>query len=279
MYITFENEFGSIRITGGGDGSWRLIAAEGLDPVQYDVQAAYMSGREGRAVSALQSLERTITLKGDIAVKNSEQVLARVSRILSCEGKLKIVKNTKQRMITARCTAFVTEREQGGIRPFVMQFVCDDPFFTDLTAKERDISTVEKLLYGSFTLSDGIYLSIGYADAILTNSGVKAAEPVITIGCHKDIQGSVITITNRTTGQELRLNLALKAGESLVVDIPQRRILADNIQRFDILSEDSFLSEFHLLPGNNQLTIATDHNSDRLTARVSYYNRYNEAMI
>lgn len=279
MYITFENELGSIRITGGGGGTWQLIEAEGLDNVQYDAQTAYMSGREGRVTTAMQSLERSISLKGDIIAKNSSALLTKVAQILGNEGRLKIVSGTKKRMINARCTAFVPERELGGIRPFVMQFICDDPFFTDLDKKELDLATIERLLYGTLDLTDGIVFSTARTSAIITNSGAKRAEPVVAICSLTDTLGDVITLTNHTTEQKLTLNTSLLQGDTLMIDVPNRTVTLNGETRFDILSDDSFLSEFYLDVGNNQVSVTTNRNGDRLVASVDYYNKYNEAMM
>lgn len=278
MYITFENNIGSIRITGGG-GVWQLIEVDGLGGATYDVQTAYIKGREGRVTSSLQSLERSISLKGDITAKDSMHLVTQAGRVLDSEGRLKIEHGTKKRMINARCTAFIPEMERGGIRPFVMQFVCDDPFFTDFNPQVIDVATVEKLLYGTLDLTDGVMFSTGRTKAVINNMGVKKAEPVVEVSCNNDMTGDVITITNPTTNQLLNINYSLKAGDKLKVDIPKRTVELNGEQRFDILSTNSFLSDFYLAPDKNQVEITTNHPNDRLTASIIYNNRYNEAIV
>ncbi len=278
MYITFENEAGSIQMTGGGNSTWRIIAAEGFDIAQYDTQAAYIKGKEGRTVSTLQSLERSITLKGDIITKNSTLLLTKAAQILDKKGKLKITQGSKKRMIEARCTAFVTEKERGGIRPFVIQFVCDDPFFTDFAEQSADISTIEKLLYGTLDLSEEICFSIGRTKLIINNRGVKNAEPVVIISSASAMQGQVITLSNSVTGQSITINYILTPEDELVIDIPKREIRLNGERRFDLLAANSFLSDFYMIPDENEIAVETNNNSDRLTASIKYFNKYNEAM-
>ena len=280
MWISFENELGVIRMTGGGESTWRLIAAEGLEPVQYDAETVRMSGREGQTTSSLSSLARTISLKGDIAVNNSSQVLSKAAEILSGNGYLKISKDTKKRKIPARCTAFLPERDYGGVRSFVMQFICDDPFFTDFESKEEYIRTVEKLLYGGFTLGEGIYFSLGSSSAVVNNMGTKYAEPIIEITNDlSNMVGNTITIRNETAEQTLIINAKLSGEDRLVIDIPQRKILLNDTERLDMLSEESFLSSFYLLSGKNLISVDTGSNSDRLTVKCIFDNRYIEAMV
>lgn len=280
MWITFENELGSIHMSGGSKGMWRITNAEGLYPVQYDAQTVSMSGQDGQKTLSLASMARTISLKGDISAKESPQILTKASEIFSRSGYIKIVKGTKKRKIAARCTAFIPEREYGGIRQFVLQFICDDPFFTDFEENNIYIQTVEKLLYGGFTLGDGIIFSTGNSSAVINNMGTKATQPVIEISNPlTDMAGSRITVSNETTGQKLTLNIKVGGDDLLVIDIPGRKIMLNGDDRLDILSEDSFLSDFHLESGRNTISVETGSNSDRLTVKCIYDNRYDEAIV
>ncbi|MDD4690136.1 MAG: phage tail family protein [Eubacteriales bacterium] len=280
MHVEFENEFGKIHMSGGGQDVWRITTIEGLGPAQHQGDTVIIKGRDGQVTSSLSAMARTITIQGDISARNSRDLLISASNILSKEGYLKIGNGTKHRKIKARPIAFIPEREYGGIRSFVLQFICDDPFFTDIEINNKIISSVEKLLYKYFTIQDGIYFSKGSTKCVINNQGFKETEPIISISnIGEAMQGQKLNVHNETTGHTIIVNHSLTPEDRVTIDIPNRLVFLNNEKRFDILDENSFLSDFYLQIGMNTLSIDTGNSSDRLLISCKYDNKYVEAIM
>ena len=88
-----------------------------------------------------------------------------------------------------------------------------------------------------------------------------------------------ILIENETTGKDILLNYAAAEGETITINIAERRIKSDihgDITRYKPISYK--LSDFTLAAGANQLKFTNLDPTQPLTAKAIFANKYTEAM-
>lgn len=166
-----------------------------------------------------------------------------------------------------------------------MQLECDSPYLKDATETKEVIYREDKLLefkypkYFDFG-NEFKAISVTTHEVPVYNSGDVKAEPIITIintgETAENITG--IKIINNTTNQKIRLDYATKAGETIIIDIPERKIYSNNGENLiNLLTDDSYLSDFYLQEGTNIVKVETNLN-EKIVAYCSFYNQYLEAM-
>ena len=116
--------------------------------------------------------------------------------------------------------------------------------------------------------------------AAIINSGDVPAEPVITISksATADTAAKVLTLTMEAEGTktEIVLNYSISAGETVTVDIPNRKItssVSGNI--ICKLGLRSVLSDFVVPPGFGLMSVDTVDTA--LSISCSFENQYLEA--
>ena len=289
--IFYENKVGKLHFFGGDrqHKETRLILKEitglGLPAKEYNVTG--FSGQAGQELVTEKDVARVISMSCDLCcIGNLQYALRNLMKTLYVPGVLTIVSGNMRRKIACRCTK-VGEPEYRGkhIATIVLQFTCDIPYFTGMKTEQDTLFSREDLISGSFTLP--CVFTERITRKIVVNHGDVKAEPVFAI-CNVT-NGSGVTsvsedygiyIVNHTTGQSILLLYRTSPGETITVDIPNRKIISDMAGDITYtISHDTFLSNFWLEQGENDLEAVNYNTSEVITMSIQYENQYIEAVI
>lgn len=286
FHMTFENAYGSIEFGGGDAPVYRTTEVTGLGPPQKEFNVVSYAGQAGQETIAEKDLPRVITLGGDLCrTEGVQEELSRMARVLYHPGELKIHSGSKKRKIACRCTAFDDPERRGpNVARFVVQFTADNPFFTDFEPREIPVFQRELLLEGSFTLP--CMFSKRTSRQNIFNMGDVKTEPIFTIySLDSDAETSAIdgetgiVVTNHTTGQHIQLECSTTPGEVITIDIPNRRVESSkNPDIITTLTGDSFLSNFWLAEGGNDVEVISYNTGETISVICRYDNQYVEAV-
>lgn len=284
MKLRLENQWGVITMAGGGTEEIRITAIEGMGLPTVTLDTVQYAGQEGRTtLSALRNY-RTVTLAGDITGAQAARRVRELTRVLSWPVTVTVLFGGRERQCVARCTSFATTFGKGRLKTFTMQLECDSPYWQDPTPCEAAIYHRVNCMSGAHAAYFGSAkkpLSRLVQSNLVENRGDVPAEPVILI---HNLGGTVtsgngISVKNCTTGQAFTLHYQTKAGETVTVDIPHRRITnGAGESLLDTLSDDSYLSDFQLTEGSNLLQACSNGDGERLMISCRFYNQYLEAM-
>ena len=279
LTIKFYNERGQVTFYGGGTSRWRLTAADGLALCGRSFNTARYSGQIGQKTLETVVNPRTITLSGD--VETGENFLAEYQEfigVLEKEGTLEITTDVGKRSIGARCCEFYQGEKKGKYMLFVVQFICDNPYFKDADKVEVPVFKEIPLLDENFTFP-GIF-SQRIARKNLVYEGNAETEPVFFINVEEALDGdAMLSIINHTSGEQLNFNYGASQNESIVVDIENRSIYnsyGDDLLKY--LADDSFFDGFHLYPGSNDIEVINYSANTGIGVTCSYFNQYLEAV-
>lgn len=282
--LCFENNLGCLQLS-GGNGLWNLTDYEGMGLPDKSFQVISYAGMPGQLTLSERAEARVITLRGDCC--GGRQELSRGMRILNQRGCLTVSGQDTVRRIDAYCSHFELQKRHGGYIEFIMQFTCDDPYFTGEQAVRLALYSRQDLVSGSFQTP--CLFTKRISTATVCNRGDVSAEPVFTIICHSagtagETRG--ICIENKTTGACFRLDYEAQTGETITVDIPKRQVTS-NLARADnnqgnliyCLSKDTFLSDMYLAVGENQF-VTTNYSADSdILVVCQLEEKYLEAVI
>lgn len=281
MFIEYKNSLGSVTMQGNSASLLRVIAAEGLGIVQREYTAAVFAGYDGQETVTSRALPRCITLSAEICGKDISAQLHRTLRVLSAPGYLYLGDKEARWRIFCNQTKIPDPVRvlKGKISTFAVQFVCDNPFFEDATETNAALYKRTKELSASFTLP-GV-LGTTKTGAELFNKGDIPAEPIIRIICPVALDSAEsVVISNLTTGKKLQFSCTPGEDEKIVIDIPNRKIygsISGNMLGF--LSDDSFLGDFVLAPGENVISAVVGNITSGFTVECTCNNLYCEAVI
>lgn len=244
--------------------------------------------------------------------QNNRWEISKALKILNEPGTMLISDGCRTRKITARCVEAVQGERHGGYVIFAMQFVCDYPYFEDKKTKTIPLFKVEKLLGGTtrwYTekkeeyedekdrklLSESIesgkfklpcMFTRRTSNANVINLGDVDTEPIIRVSLGGNADDGTngafgtLVINNESTKQSIELNLQnTEKITTVTLDIPNRKIYSqDNQNLIHYLSPSSFLSDFWLKKGQNQISVLNNM-SEFCTVVCEFSNKYVEAVI
>lgn len=279
--IKFYNETGSITFGGGRSASsWRLTNAEGLTLVGKSFKTARYANQDGQETTSVTSNARTITLSGDITIGDNFAVeYASAIATLENAGWLEITTACGVRRIAAQCCDFRQGDRKGRYLIFTVQFICDNPFFEDVSAEETVIFHKLPLMDDSFEFPGMFSQRISKSN--LEYAGNMKTEPIFFIEINEGTQGdNVLSMYNHTSGETLKFNYAAAMGECITVDVVNRKIYnADGENLLKYLADDSFFDGFHLYPGVNEIEVINNNMNTGITVLCRYTNKYSEAVL
>lgn len=275
MLIEFKNDLGKIVL--GSNRETRIIEVDGVGLAPKTRNTVNYAGIVGQNKLSETVNARTITIKGDIKSSSPQNILTRMIRILNNSGTLILRVGSKRRCISAECTNFDISDRNSAYQPFILQFICDYPYFSDITQTNIYIFEVEKRLKTTFTLPCVFSERIIKQD--IYNSGDVICEPIFEITALTGSEKSGnITIENTTTAQQITLNYTLSEGEVITVDIENRKITSDkNADIIYSLDDDSYLSDFWLEKGSNVISV-TNGSGGEISVICKFCNKYIEAV-
>lgn len=275
MQIEFANDIGKIVM--GADSDLRIIEIDGLGLSAKTRNVTQYSGIVGQNKLSETINARTITISGDIKSTAPQNILTRMIRILNDTGTLKLRFGTKRRSIKADCVELDISDRNGAYQPFIIQFICDYPYFSDINSTQVHVFEIQKKLRTEFMLP--CIFSTRFAEKEILNRGDVICDPIfyITAVTAGEEVGSVI-IENETTGQKIILNYKPQRGEVITVDIENRSIKSSiNGDIIYALDDESYLSDLYLAKGINHISI-TNSSGGEINVLCRFSNKYTEAV-
>ena len=278
--IRFYNETGSIDFGGGRSGSlWKVTSADGLAFCGRTFTSAKYVGQDGQKTTSVAVNARTITLSGDVYCGYGfGGEFKSAMAVLEKEGILEVETELGTRRINGRCCDFRASERKGKYMLFVVQFLCDDPYFEDADKTEIAIYKEISLLDREFTFPGKFSERISRRNIVY--EGTREAEPVFFISIDEGKDGeNQLVIKNHTSGENLVFNYGGVMGDFITVDIKNRKIYnQDGESLLKYLADDSFFDGFHLFPGNNDVEVINRNINTGISVTCRYANRYSEAV-
>lgn len=278
--IRFYNETGSIDFGGGSSQSlWRVTDCEGLAFCGRTFTYAKYAGQDGQKTTDVTVNARTVTLSGDVTCGDDFDYMYKYAMsVLEQDGALEVLTRLGKRVIGARCCDFRFGERKGKYITFVVQFICDDPYFEDADKTEVAIYKEIPMLDKDFTFP-GVF-SERISRRNVEYAGTQEVEPVIYISISEGTEGeNRLTITNHTSSENITFDYGAVMGDFITIDVKKRKIYnqnGENLLRY--LEGDSFFNGFHLHPGNNDIEVINHNVNTEVVATCCYANRYSEAV-
>lgn len=282
LTLRYENELGTVVMCGGGSTSFlRITAIEGLGLVTREYNTAVYSGYDGQETLSSKAVARSITVALELASTSAAERIREVLRVFGSAGMLYIEEGSVKRRIYCSQVQLsdITRVLRGQIGTFAVQLVCDNPFFEDAEDTVVALYKKTKRLSTPFTLpTDFGTLTLGGRIEI---KGAVSVEPIITLYYPLALAAEEsVTLTNETTGKRIRLDYAPQQGDTVTLDIKNRKVLStvggNLISR---LSDDSFLGDFVLTRGINVISVDVGDVTAGFTVECRYNNLYSEAVV
>ena len=137
----------------------------------------------------------------------------------------------------------------------------------------------EKLLCGTVTFPE--VFSKRLNEARIVNQGTYKNEPVFKIKTvnYAECPDGII-IENLTTGQKLTLSTDVLEGETITVDVGERKITSDlRGNMIGIMAQNNMLSKMYLAVGINDILVTATNEKEMLLITCSHKNEYVEAVF
>ena len=221
MQIILKNDYGSIVI--GCNGGAKLIDISGLGMVEKETQTVTYAGQPGQTTISLRDMPRTITMSIDF--KGNQDEVLKLYRIVYHKVDIFILSGQQRRAISGICINQydVEQIIYHKMYSAVLQFVCDDPYFHDVTETKFDLNKRTDQFPNSKENGE-YYISLPAAATIRTNNlgvmnkGVIKVYPVIEIynNTASEVSSNTIGIvaTNHTIGKAITINRDMKPSEN-----------------------------------------------------------------
>lgn len=278
MEIQFENKRGILRFFGGGSaGDWHILEVEGLGLPPLNVQTITYYGENGQETVNKRLSGRTITMTVEVKGKDRNERAAIVSKalkILALDGVLS-VRTFRERVADCYLKSCTEGARDGNFRKYVLQFVCDSPYFRDKEATEISLFKRADLLTDGFIIGEGVVLTNRIAGGKISNNSDERIRGVITLASGSNTES--VSVINKTVGAVLKLNV--EAEKLYTIDLDSRTITdADGSDCLGILDENCFMSDFYLEEGINEIEVTADEGTaSDMSMIYSFYKLYTEA--
>lgn len=282
MYIDYESSAGTVCFGGGRDSLFRITGLDGLWLTGRSFQTAAYAGLPGQRVIGVTEASRTISISGDLRMDadSSPYILSSALTALNQPGKLIFYFPDKTLEISCRLSA----ADQGDRDPvyqrYVFQFLCDDPYFSDIGNTRIPLYQINGMLSDTFAFP-GMF-SGAVIGGTVYYEGTASTEPVIRITINAmppQYPDNGFLIVNETTGQQIGLDYIPAAGDVITIDIPSREIyLQDGSSLLPYITDGTFLNGFTLVPGENSLYVRNFNVLSDAYMECVYKNQYLEAV-
>ena len=286
MYlIEISNQNGSFAI--GTYKKMGLTEIKGIGAPSKSTKTMEFINSPGVKTTSVKDSSRTISIAGDLNGNRND--VRNIYRVISEECEIRFILGTERFMIRGRCInpddiVRITE----GIYTFIFQFVCDFPYFEDfypsrISIKNRINQFPNTLEDGEWSITLPAVATARTTEATVVNRGDVAVYPVITVSNQSEIvpysaSRGIITLSN-SRGGTIVLYHDFQVGEYVVLDLENREIysVASDGTKTEItaeISDDTVLSDFKLLPGENHISVQTENTSNNISCLLEYKNLY-----
>jgi hypothetical protein len=258
LILTYKNEYGTIRMAGGGkDNAWCVTEITGIGFPKRNFTYNTYAGVYGQELASVSIPSRTITISGDISAKAQKALpMHLAAKILNADGELSLQTGRKARRAKVRTLSFEVQERKMAYKTFVLQLESDNPYFWGPAPLSYSVFSRQNLLKSTFTLP--CVFSRRNMSATVINNGDTECEPVLTIFKPEQsevLESDTLIIKNEANGAVITLNHIMQPGETVTVDIPNRTIVSDSSGSIlQEISDDTVLSAFVLLTGKNQVS-------------------------
>ena len=278
MELRFENELGSIVMSGGGSGEIRITSINGLGVPAYERRLLTSYDFDGAAESARRMPVRSITVSGDLTGGREQAAL--LSRILSQPCVMAVICDVFEREVKVSAAEAVFSDKTRSFIKFALSLTCDDPYFYDYAETRKGLFTRERLITEDTVLPS--VFSTRSEETEIVVSGDRAVEPTIVIcgGVKKEGDSGSVVIENTTSGKSFTLEYIPAENEIITIDVAARTVTSDiagNI--IGCISDDSFLSDLVIEQGTAALRTVGYGATGSMNAYIVYKNKYIEAMV
>lgn len=297
-HIIFKNELGTLFF--GGDRSSNLALREisGLGTPEKIYKTADYIDFDGQITLSSRFAPRTINFSFDIVFGDVSAVSAEIYRIFSKSGTLfTYFRNGAKRIEVNQIFAESFVPHGTGLRTFAVTMCCDSPFFSDeKTIKIPCYETIKNIRFdassNSWNLAEPTVWGSNSNDVIVENKGDELSYPTFHIHSFGDAQndeGIEILRVSPKDPEDIIQRFALKHRLSDNEDITvcfnrrsnrKRRYIVSSFgtDLSDKRTEDSDLSAFYLLPGENRIILNNLSVGNTLSAGLEYDNQYVEGV-
>ena len=276
MIITLKNEYGTFELDGGKN----LFAAAGLGLPSKNTETVTYEGQPGQVTLSAIDDKRTITLSFDIwgGIAEAERLLKIVYRPVN----IIVRQGTKRRMTYGRCLNpdEIVRQIRDKLYTVTLQFECDSPYFTDERENITPIMQRADMLPNTED-GEGLKIQLPVIATVKSNektvrvSGDIPVFPIIEIYCKsaQTYTDNGIIITGGSSA--ITLNYTMAEGETVTVDLPRRKIISsENGLITSCISNDTVLSDFKLMLGNNSVSVENLNILSEISVTLKYQNNY-----
>lgn len=279
MELIFQNETGTLNLSGLGGGTFSICNIEGLTPIEKSRALKSYTGEDGVYEDSSQYTQRIITVSGDIKSKSDfSKIFHKASKILSRKGVLTIKSDGFNKKITVNSAIISIGTKNKSFTTFVIQMTCDYPHFTD--EDETVVSIFQKIPLLKSTSSLPSILSKRISQGVVDNIGDLKVYPVITIKRTAPTSSSnKLEIKNNTINKGIILEKNFVQNEVIVIDAKDRTITSNVYGNIvNSLEFYSSLSDLWIDYGENIISVSIDGSQEGIDVSISYYNEYLEAI-
>ena len=241
-------------------------------------------GQPGRATVDVRDDTRTITMAFDFYADANE--VKKLYGIISQEVEMQFFVRSYRRKIKGRLTSATDASGiiYGRWYRITLQFICDEPYFHDMTDTESGISAIVDKLpnyneSGEWYIKLPTVASERRSRTIVVNSGDIKVYPTIKLVNNKlnadapDEFGLILT--NHTTSASIRFDYNMFPDEEIVIDLAKRKITSSESGNItNSLSDDSFLYSFYLGEGENDIEFTSLNSNDNIVVTALHNNKY-----
>lgn len=280
--VTFTNSRGESLVFGTSK-PFYMETITGVGGVPANILSSKSPYQDGSSFIGMNLAERPIGIKGGIIASTRQQMFQYrrdFMRILNPKlGLGTLVYTNSARSYSIKAVAEGTpdfdDKRIVNNQPFVINFICPDPYFTDVTRISKGLRFEESGMIFPLRLPTQFALS-AYRGIFQNDGDVETPVEI-------HYQGPALNpvVINDTTGEYIKINYDLSEEDVLVITTTfgQKRVEVVNPDgtRTNVFHWiDLGSTFFQLLPGQNMLRYDSDREGDRAVAIVTIYwhNRY-----
>ncbi len=276
MEMTFTGAGAPVRMDGGGGGApFKILNVEGLGFLPQNAVTAAYPFLEGQRTLSRSPGARLITVSAE-AARGGINYEGKLAAAVHDPGRLEIVHGGRRVYADCYVSDLAVTRALGGqFERYVFQFTCDYPYFRDSVSSGTSLFRKENYIKGRFTLP--MVFSGRVTGGLVRVGGDRDVLPLITVNGLVGEEELTLEIVNGTTGAVLKLTLPAGEYGPVVFDLRNGRIYSGQEDLTKYLDENSFMSDFYLVRGDNRIDIRAMDVSVNTSASVSFENEYYSA--
>ena len=273
--VVITNQNGE-SITLGNESPYFFQILEGASEVPVTIESQKAPEQDGSTYFDNTLENRPISIEGMIVTKNNpyavNEARRKMQRVLNPKlGEVTIIYQDKEiKGIVENTPAFPSGDGNKGIyyQKYLINLLCHQPFWLEPFYESREMSYIMGGL--SFKLSLPTSFSNRGFKRMAINDG-DVATPV-----EIEFKGPAInpTVTNETTGEYVQINRELGEEDILTVSTAfgEKYVRINGENAFHYIDLDSTF--WHLIPGENILSYASNNDSVNTRVSVRWKNRY-----